>query len=511
VGWLAGVSVAISPTLRDRWASRRHVGNARPTMQVQVRRGYLERHRIGHQWTETWTPTAAYKTLPGLRTVTLEQSFDTNGITTATIDMANLAYVDVMGAVGLYHKPDPGHFSPYRAYHPPDYPGLGVPKNEWDRILGAAAQVTIRQGYGDEMVTTFTGLIDSINGTSQAPGLTIVARDFGQLLTDCRCFGWNIDPNMHDPITFHGEKAVHKLATSHDGNDRAMARKMRNKWVIVEDLSEAVTTILAWSGLPTSGVKKTGASLNEPTQFGATEYLIDVIRKAQDVCGYTFFMAEPSNAYPLGRPIFRRSQVTTVPQPVCELRDTDLLTGLNWQRSDEPLAGIIRVRGRPTTELRGGRALGGVSGGVGAARDRIMGVYRPPWHVYERDARLLRHLVHIEPQYKTEQQCLVAGAMIALAEALAAITATIEIPTHPGLQLDDIIAIRDHPSGLATRAWIASKQATFTAGKETTWKQTLGVALLDTPDVVEVVEDLHAFLNGAGEAGPGHRPGRVYA
>lgn len=491
MGGLAGVSLSVSQTLHDRWRSRRHVGDARPTMTVQVRRGYLQRKRVGGKWTAVWVPMAAYKTLPGVRSASLEQSFDSNGITTATVELANIAYREVVGALGPFHVPESGWFSPYRSYRPPAYPGLGVQPNEWDRVLGTAAQLTIRQGYGDQMVTTFTGLLDSIDGTSQPPGLTLVGRDFGQLLTDCRLFGWNIDPEMRDPVHFQGEANVRELEDSSDPKDREAARKMRNKWVVVKDVSGAVTTVLGWSGLTPNSVSKTGAPLKEPTQFGATEYLIDVIRKAQDVTGYTFFIGEPHDQYPLGQPIFRRSRVTTVPTPVVELRDTDLLTGLSWQRSDEPLSGIIRVRGKPIAKLHGGRLLGGASG---AGVRRVMGVYRPPWHVHERDARLIRHVVHVEPLYNTEQECMVAAIMIALQEALASVTATVEIPAHPALQLDDIIAIRDNPGGLATRAWIAQKQSTFTAGRETTWKQTLGVALLDTPDVVEVVRDLAPYL-----------------
>jgi hypothetical protein len=485
--------IGLPATLVARWASREHVGDARPTMEVSIRRGYLQRYRREDDWwTARWEPMNDWQVLPGVNRCELEQSFDENGITTCTIEMANIAYPIVNGVAGDYHRTERGWFSPFRSYTAGGrQPGLGVAPNEWEYTLATAAQVQVRQGYGNRMVTTFTGLLDSVNADASPAHLTLVARDFGQLLTDCHLFGWNIDPSLRDPVHFTGEKLVKELEASNDLADRELAEKERKKWIVCDDLSDVVKTVLTWAGLQAFTVKDVGASLNEETPFAAGDYLIDVIRKAQDVCGYTFFMGQPRSGFELGEPIFRRSNAATVPPPVLELRDDQLLTGLSWQRTDEPLAGIIRVRGRPRSKKRGGLLLGGESG---AGVRRVMAVYRPPWHVAERDARLIRHVVHVEPLYKTETECMVAAKLIALQEALAATTATAVIPAHPGLQLDDIISISDNASGIASRAWIASIQSTFEAGQRTTWTQSLGVALLDTPDVVEVIDDLHGTL-----------------
>lgn len=486
--------IALAKTLVARWASGAHVGPARPTMEVRVRRGYLQRYRrdTDDVWTAEWVPSTDWQTLPGINRCELEQTFDENGITTCTLEMANVAYPLVEGVAGDYHRTERGWFSPFRAYTGDGrFPGLGVAPNEWDQTLATAAQVEVWQGYGDLRVRTFTGLLDSVNGESRPAHLTLVARDFGQLLTDCRMFGWNIDPRLRDPVHFAGTNYVRDLEASSDKADVDAAAEMRKRWIIIPDLADAVALILNWGGLPVHTVKKVGTSLDKPTAFAASDYLIDIIRKAQDVCGYTFFMGQPRTGFDLGEPIFRRSNAATVPPPVLELRDDQLLTGLSWQRTDEPLAGIIRVRGKPASKKRGGELLGGDSGG---GVRRVMGVYRPPWHRAERDARLIRHVVHVEPLYETEQECLAAAQMIALQEALAATTATAVIPAHPGLQLDDIISVRDTASGLASRAWVASLQSTFEAGAKTTYTQTLGVALLDTPDVVEVINDLHGTL-----------------
>jgi hypothetical protein len=487
--------IGLPVTLTNRWASGKHIGPARPAMQVHVRRGYLQRYRRDDGvWTADWTPSSDWQLLPGVNRCELEQTFDDNGITTCTIEMANIAYPIVHGVAGDYHRTERGWFSPFRSYTGGGVPGLGVPPNEWETTLATAAQVEVTQGYGDRMVTTFTGLLDSVTADAMPAHLTLVARDFGQLLTDCHLFGWNIDPHMRDPIHFTAEKLVRELETSDDAADRDLAEDQRKRWIVLKDLADAVTTILTWGGLQKYTVKKVGTSIDEATAFAAGDYLIDVIKKAQDVCGYTFFIGEPRSGFPLGEPIFRRSNAATVPPPALELRDDQLLTGLNWQRTDEPLAGIIRVRGKPQTKKRGGELLGGESGG---GVRRVMAVYRPPWHRAERDARLIRHVVHIEPLYKTELDCMVAAKMIALQEALAATTATVVIPAHPGIQLDDILSIRDHATGVASRVWVASKQSTFEAGAKTGWTQSLGVALLDTPDVVGVIKDLHTTLVAA--------------
>lgn len=489
--------IALPPTLVGRWASGRHVGDARPFIEVRVRRGYLQRYRRSDGvWTARWEPLTDWKTLPGVARCNLDQSFSENGSTTCTIEAANLAYPVVHGVAGDYHRIERGWFSPFRAYTSGGrVPGLGVAPNDWETVLATAAEVEVTQGYGDARVPTFTGLLDSVSADASPAHLTLVARDFGQLLTDCHLFGWNIDPKLRDPVHFVGEVAVRKLEWSLDQADRELAEKYRKKWVVIGDLKDAVVTTLNWAGLPVHSVSDVGVSLGrtleEAAAFAAGDYLIDVIKKAQDVTGFTFFMGEPRAGFPMGEPIFRRSNAATVPPPVLELRDDQLLTGLSWQRTDEPLAGIIRVRGKPTPAKRGGQLLGGDSG---AGVRRIMAVYRPPWHRAERDARLIRHVVHTEVLYKTEQECMVAAKLIALQEALASTTATVEIPAHPGLQLDDIISIRDHATGLASRAWIAQKQSTFEAGEKTSWTQTLGVALLDTPDVVGVINDLSTSL-----------------
>ena len=498
------MSLDIPAELVQRWMNgllHGFVGAARPTMEVKIRRVYLQRGRklpdgtfapnavdADGDWTSVLRAKTDWLPLHAVSRAAIEQSFDSNGIATCTLDVGNTAFVDTMGALGLYHAIDKGYLSPWRAYANSGRPDLGFERNSYGDMVATAAQIHVSQGYGDILIPTFTGLLDSVNGASKAGTLSLVARDFGQLLTDCRIFGWNKDPKHRPPTHFVGEEYLKKKEQSSDPDVRKDARNYRTYAVVCKDLSDMVSQTLTWSGLPRHVARKTGVSLSAPYIYGQSAYLIDVITKAKDVTGYTFFMGEPTEDYPMGRPTFKRSNIATMRETDVELKDEHLLTDVQWQRTDEPLAGIIRVRGKPTPRERGG---------VGAGEDhepRVMAVYRPPWHVHERDARMLRHVVHYEDAFTTLQECMASAQMIALQEALAATTATVEIPAHPALQLDDIISIYDRPSGLSTRAWVASKQSTFVGGKNASWKQSLGMALADTPDVVQVVADLHETL-----------------
>lgn len=500
------MSVVLDPKLRARWQGGTtrgaagavlYGGEARPTCEVQVRRGFFQREYDddGH-WTATWTPTEDYRDLPGVRQVGLEQGYDANGLTTATIDLANVYMREVAGALGVnYHAIERGWFSPFRAFTSPmrarridRSTGRPVRANEWEGMLSQKVQILVRQGYGDLTVRTFTGLLDSSNGASGPRTMRVTARDMGQVLVDCHLFGWNIDPKLRDPITFVDRKYVRRREASKDADLRREAREHRKHSIIIDDLSDLVVTVLRWAGWPRAQMRvaKCGVSLKEPVSFSRGEFYMDVIKKCSDVTGFVFFMGQPSTDWPLGRPTFVPSNATyDRTDPVEAIEDDKLLTGLDWQFTDEPLAAVIRVRGKDSDE---GATLGGDS------LKRVMATYRPPWHTEERDARILRHVVHTEPLYSSPHRCAVAARMIALQEALAAVTANVEVPAHPGLELDDLVGLTDGVTGLNARALIARLQSTFTLGEKASWKQTLGVALLDTPEVIGVQADLHDEL-----------------
>src|SRR5213078_5347954 len=194
-----------------------------------------------------------------------------------------------------------------------------------------------------------------------------------------------------DPITFVDRGYVQRREASSDSFKRREAKEHRKHSVIIDDLSDIVVYACRWAGFTREAcrIQKVGVPLREPVQFGRSEFLWDLIKKVQDVTGYTFWLQPPSAAFPMGRPTFRRSNAAYVPDPTEELRDDQLLTGLDWQYTDDALAAIIRVRGKDNDDV--GRTLGGDK------LKRVMAVYRPPWHVprppygHSGDARLIKH------------------------------------------------------------------------------------------------------------------------
>lgn len=496
------MSVTLPVELIRRWASLTHVGDAAPRQTVTVQRGFLKRQYDddGH-WTAVWTPDDPEPLeLPGVRSVSIDWNYDSNGIKTATIEAANVFADEKHGPRGTFHRMQRGWYSPLRAYHAPQRPrpinqfGNRIVANEWDDVLTKAAMITVNQGYGDILATTFTGLLDTVNGSSKPTSLSLAARDMGLLLTDVHCAGWNHDPRLVSPVTFVDQGYMDKLWNSKDPADLQLAVHYRRVAMIIDDVTDIARHACRWAGFPKASlnIAKAGTSIKDTIAFSPGEYLIDLVKKVQDATGMVFYIGLPTDAHPLGRPTMAMSNAShNVPVPVVELRDDQLLTDIDWEHTNEPLAGIIRVRGKEVPRSEGGKPLR--RGAVPAA---LMSIYRPPWHSdgNRRDARMIRHVIHSEPLYHTQNQVEVAARLIALQEALAANTGTFDIPGHPGLELDDVLGIVDRGGGLNTRVATASIQSQFDQSDgRAEWKQTLGVALLDTPDVVEVTDDLGAL------------------
>jgi hypothetical protein len=214
----------MSTILQQRWASRDHVGVARPVQHVYVRtgrfaRGYtrwptdkgnpmsvraqIYKEKASKPWTATWTPDSAWVELPNINHVELTQDFENNGITVATISLDNVIMAEGHGPFGdVYHLIQRGYLSPWRGGGKPyRYPTL--PANEWYGKLTRNAQIKVVQGYGaDALVTTFTGLIDDCDVDSHPDLITLTVRDFGQTLVDQHVFGWCISPQLPEPTIF---------------------------------------------------------------------------------------------------------------------------------------------------------------------------------------------------------------------------------------------------------------------------------------------------------------------
>jgi hypothetical protein len=117
--------------------------------------------------------------IPNISSVNIGQNFDNNGIKTCTIECDNIVMKAIAGVLGTYHLARRGYLSPLRRYtwgaRPPT---TWAEVNEWATIFDAIAQVTVHQGYGDELTPTFTGLIDQVDMTSDPDKMTITLRGF---------------------------------------------------------------------------------------------------------------------------------------------------------------------------------------------------------------------------------------------------------------------------------------------------------------------------------------------
>jgi hypothetical protein len=103
----------------------------------------------------------------------------------------------------IFRTIERGALAPFRGYATPGLvgwdPGM---QNEWFDVLARNAQITLYQSIDGEECKTFTGLIDDIDMEANPATITLTVRDFGQVLTDQRLFGWVKDPYVRDPVTF---------------------------------------------------------------------------------------------------------------------------------------------------------------------------------------------------------------------------------------------------------------------------------------------------------------------
>lgn len=286
----------------------------------------------------------------------------------------------------------------------------------------------------------------------------------------------------------------------HAGVRRVQARKRRKtkeatdaRWILVDDSVEVVKCCLRWAGFQEWEVENTGVRLTDKLIFNRSDFLIDAIKKIGELTNYTFFMADPSSDEDSrGVPTFRSNRAMQEPASVLlAITDRETLTGIKARFTDEPLARVIRVRGALADIDEGGRR-----DFVGSGADTwaaFQAFYVPPWARFDTHHRLgglIKHVVHIDPFLQSQQECEISARFIAAAEALASATATIEIAGYPGVELDQQVYLLDTSTGLATRLWVASRSSSMQIGEETTYKMTLGGALLDTPDLVLIRQEL---------------------
>lgn len=294
----------------------------------------------------------------------------------------------------------------------------------------------------------------------------------------------------------------------------------KGNYILINDVSDIVRVILRWAGFKEMEIENTGVKLgsgvagDEATgknkkgdsksakpspgtgkvTFNRSNFLIDIISQICEKTGFIFYIKEPTSPFnnSIGVPVFRSNRVLANNPDIRELRDDQILTGVQAKVTEEPLSYIIRVRGRTASEKEGGQKLGGSEEGKTL---RLMASYRPPWTREGRLAGIIKHRTVNRFDLKTEDECKFACFLVALYESLESITAVVEVPGTPEFELDDQVSIIDEATGLNTRMWIARRTSEFTYSKSgNVWKTTLSGALIDTPDIQDIAADVWTFF-----------------
>lgn len=513
----------VSKAFMSRWRSMDHTGQARPFCEVLVRRGRLERSwhndwpnpqfgrvfgkSIRHQWYPDWTPLDDWTTLPGVYEVDLDQSFDNNGIATASITVDNVAWVERFGVLDApYHVRERGYLWPWRGYVPPHRPGSGETKNEWYMRV-PNAQILIRQGYGaDTAVKTFTGLIDTLDGTIRPDRLVLTARDFGGVLADSYIFGWNKTKTIADPVTF-----VPKGYIKAKGLEQAASNR-NHRWIVIEDATDIVRIVLRWSGFKEWQIESAGVNLSVPVTYDKSHSMMDIINDMATALGFQFFMGEPSNDdLSIGTPIFRRPSVLVPARSLpLALTDRQLLTDLKPKHDNKSDRYIIRVRG--VVNRKTGRSLGGDSA------KRVTFTYWPPW--IKNMAGVIKQLTYYDIGsqsvlgLQTKQQCRVAAMLIAVQIALGRDTGLAQTAGQPGFGLDSFAYLSDSGTGISSRLYITNRKSTMTLGGDGAsqqqspysssgssqnsllWATEIGGSLCDNPEFDHIEKDYRRAIAG---------------
>lgn len=213
----------VAPELYERWRSKDHVGIAKPTLEVTVTRGVMDRDYQKFEfldgktekfmtivngnnvtpWQAFWRPTGDPIPIPNVLNVKwqklLESSKKSTGAT-ATIEIENVIMKQITGAGGIYHAMKTGYLSPWLGSRLLGRLKL-FEKNEWFERLIEGMKIDIFEGYGDQKSHTFTGLIETVDLETFPYRITVTARDFSILFTDQRIMEWNKPPECRAPIT----------------------------------------------------------------------------------------------------------------------------------------------------------------------------------------------------------------------------------------------------------------------------------------------------------------------
>ena len=296
---------------------------------------------------------------------------------------------------------------------------------------------------------------------------------------------------------------------------------IESHWILVDDVSDIVKTVLQWAGFRADGVhaeweiETVGVRLADKLVIDRQTFLMDIIWKIAEMTSYVFYVKPPStfdqddltkgnqSNLSTGVAVFRQSNAMRDTPPAGEqrylVRDTDLISDIKPHFSNEPLSDSIRVRG--TTVAKGKKRRNPHVHPLGADRQRrYQYSYRPVWARggRRRFGHVRKPTVHYDEQVDTVFQAKVACLLIALRQALEGSQATLEFALFPPIHLDHQLVLHDTGTALSTRLWVASRSWEYQGGETVRFSMNLQGALLDVPDVTETVAELTRLLNQRG-------------
>lgn len=291
-------------------------------------------------------------------------------------------------------------------------------------------------------------------------------------------------------------------------------------WILVDDVSDIIKTVLQWVGLKEWEVESVGVRLKDKLVFDRQTYLIDIIKKIAELTSYVFFIRPPEDFdlndlsagneanLSMGIAVFRQGGAMKQDPPtrVEVIKDTLLLTAVEAQFDANVLAQSIRVRGKvvgasdPGVQDRNAHPLGA------DPTNRYQYSYRPVWARGDSSgqAHLRRHELHYDNMLKSLYECKVAALFIAFRQALESAKAEIEFPLWPSIHLDDQVLLFDTGTGLSTRLWVTTRSWNYSSGEQVRFQMNVGGALLDVNDVAETQKELESVLNEHGRM-----PGKI--
>jgi len=316
--------------------------------------------------------------------------------------------------------------------------------------------------------------------------------------------------NLHKAVSDNGKGYTHRAGLT----NLEIFKRTRNStaqqehWILVDDVSDIVKTVLQWVGLTEWEIESVGVRLKDKLVFDRQTFLIDIIKKIAELTSYVFYVKAPEefdvdNLHPgnptnlsMGIAVFRQGSAMKLnpPDRVEALRETNLLTSAEATFDANVLPQSIRVRGKAV----GAKEKSTDIHPLGADPTfRYQYSYRPVWARggSSGQAHLRRHELHYDYLLRSVYECKIACLFIAFRAALESAKAEIEIPLWPLIQLDHQVLLFDTGTGLSSRLWVTNRSWNYSSGEKVEFKMNLGGALLDINDVAETRVELERALN----------------